>query len=60
MLGGERRHGSRVIEVAAEWPLAVHGLAGNKGGRDQLTMVRNPDGNSDNIDVWLGHELLVI
>jgi hypothetical protein len=39
LLGGERGHRSRVVEIAAEWPLAVDGLAGGKCGGDELSMV---------------------
>jgi hypothetical protein len=60
MLGGERGHRSRVVEVAAKWPLAVDGLARGKCGGDELSMVWDLDRDSDHIDVWLGHQLLVV
>jgi hypothetical protein len=59
-LGGQRRHRSCVVEVAPEWPLAVDGLAGGKCGGDELSMVRDLDRNRDHVDVWLGHQLLVV
>ena len=59
-LGGERGHRSRVVEVAAKWPLAVDGLAGGKCGGDELSMVRDLDRNSDDVDIGLGHQLLVV
>jgi hypothetical protein len=40
VLGGKCGHRSRVVEVAAKWPLAVDGLAGGKCGGDELSMVR--------------------
>jgi len=58
--GGLRGHRSRVVEVAAKWPLAVDGLAGSKGGGDQFPMMGHLDGNSDHVDVRLGHQLLVV
>jgi hypothetical protein len=60
LLGGERGHRSRVIEVAAEWPLAVDGVAGGKCGGNELSMVRDLDRHGDQVDVWLRHQLLVV
>ena len=60
LIGGERGHRPRVVEVAAKWPLAVDGLAGGKGGGDELPVVRNLDRHRDHVDVWLGHQLLVV
>ena len=60
LLGGVRGHRSGVVEVAAEWPLAVDGLAGGKCGGDELSMVRDLDRNSDHVDVGLGHQLAVV
>jgi len=60
LLGGEGSHRPRVVEVATKGPLAVDGLAGGKGGGDELSMVRDLDRNRDHIDVGLGHQLLVV
>jgi hypothetical protein len=60
LLGGERGHRLCVDEVAAKWPLAVDGLAGGKCGGDELSMVRDLDRHSDQVDVWLDHQLLVV
>jgi len=53
--GGERSHGSRIIEVAAKWPFAVDGFAGVQCGGNELSMVWDLDGDGDYVDVWLGH-----
>jgi hypothetical protein len=58
--GGECGHRSRVVDVAAKWPLAVDGLAGGKCGGDELSMVRDLDRHSDHVDVWLGQQLPVV
>ena len=58
--GGKRGHRSRVVEVAAKWPLAVDGLAGGNGSGDELSMVRDLDRDGHHVDVWLGHQLLVV
>jgi hypothetical protein len=60
VLSGERGHRSRVVQVAAKWPLAVDGLARGKCGRDELSVVRDFDRNGDHVDIWLGHQLLVV
>jgi hypothetical protein len=60
LLGGERGHWPRVVEVAAERPLAVDGLAGGKCGGHELSVVRDLDRNSDHVDVGLAHHLLVV
>jgi hypothetical protein len=60
LLGGKRGHRSCVVEVAAEWPLAVDGFSGGKCGGDELSMVRDPDRHSDHLNIWLGHQLLVV
>ena len=60
LLGGERGHGSRVVQIAAKWPLAVDRLARGECGGDELSMVWDLHGNSDHVDVWLGHQLLVV
>ena len=60
LLGGERGHRPGVVEVAAQWPLAVDGLAGGNCGGDEFSMVRDPDRNSDHVDVRLDHHLLVV
>jgi hypothetical protein len=60
LLGGERGHCPRVVEVAAERPLAVDGLAGGKCGGHELSVVRDLDRNSDHVDVGLAHHLLVV
>src|SRR5207247_3039246 len=59
-LRGERRHRSRVPEIAAERPLAVDGLASGKRGGDELSMLRDLHRDSDQLDVCLAHQLLVI
>jgi hypothetical protein len=53
VFGGECPHRSRVVEVAAKWPLAVDGLASGKCGADELphsrdTVVRLSKGLDDN------------
>src|SRR5207253_5757342 len=60
MLGGERGHRSRVVEVAAKWPLTVDGLAGGKCGGDELSMLRDLDRDGDHVDVGLRHQLPVV
>jgi hypothetical protein len=60
LLGSECGHHSRVVEIAAEGPLAVNGFAGGKCRGDELSMVRDLDGNSHYVDVRLGHQLLVL
>src|SRR5439155_10692883 len=60
LFGGERGHRSRFIEVAAKWPLAVDGLAGGECRGDELSMLRGLDRDGDDVDVWLGYELLVV
>ena len=60
LIGGERSHRSRIVEVAAKGPLTVHGLTGSKRGGDQLSMVRDLDGYNDHVDVGLRHQLLVV
>src|SRR5712691_9360696 len=47
LLGGEPGHRSRVVEVAAKWPLAVDGLARGKCGGDEQSMMRDLDRDSD-------------
>ena len=58
--GGERGHGSRVVEIAAKGPLAIDGLAGGQCGGDQLSMVRDLDRNGDHVDVWVRQQPLVV
>src|SRR5438132_9132290 len=60
LLGGERGHRSRIVEVAAEGPLTVDGLTGGKCGGDELSMMGGLDRDSDHVDVGLRHELLVV
>ena len=60
LLGGQRGHRSCVVEVAPEWPLAIDGFAGGKCGIDQFSMAGGLDRDSNHVDVWLGHHLLVV
>jgi len=60
LLGGERGHRSGVVEVAAERPLAVDGLACGKCGGHELSMVWDLDRDSDHVDVRLEYQLLMV
>ena len=60
LLGGERGHRSRVVEVAAKRPFAIDGLTGRKRRGDELSMVRHLDRDSDHVNVGLGHQLFVV
>ena len=60
LLGGERGHRSCVVEVAAERPLAVDGLAGDERGGDEVSVQRCPHRHGDHVDVRPGHQLLVV
>ena len=60
VLGGERGHRSRVVQVVAKWPLAVDGLAGGKCGGDELSMVRHLDRDGNDVDIGLGNQLIVM
>ena len=60
LLGRESGRRVGVVEVAAKWPLAVDGLARVKCGGDELVMVRDLDRHRDYVDVWLGHEPLMV
>ena len=60
VLSRELRHGLRVVEVATEWPLAIHGLAGGERSGDQFSMLGHLDRHRDDVDVRLGHESFMI
>ena len=60
LLGCQHGHGLRVVKVASERPLAIHGLPSGQRGRDKLAMVGHFDRDRDHIDVLLGNQLLVI